>query len=138
MIVVVVWWRGESEMISRPSLCSHSVHLPGENCVNQTYNDMDFPIPVTWSKEVSDEEILAPEKSSDQQPTSVGPVALLDANLMGLSSRRARLTDLYRDVYSPETDPDPCGHIHLIKLKLLLGATKGRLLLLLLSREGYH
>jgi hypothetical protein len=32
------------------------VHLaiaePGQNCVNETFNDMDFPIPATWSKEV--------------------------------------------------------------------------------------
>ena len=32
------------------------VHLaiaePGQNCMNETYNDMDFPIPSTWSKEV--------------------------------------------------------------------------------------
>ena len=32
------------------------VHLaiaePGQNCMNETYNDMDFPVPSTWSKEV--------------------------------------------------------------------------------------
>jgi len=32
------------------------VHLaivePGQNCMNETYNDMDFPIPSTWQKEV--------------------------------------------------------------------------------------
>jgi hypothetical protein len=48
----------ELELSNHPerAIMQDIVHLaivePGQNCMNETYNDMDFPIPSTWSKEV--------------------------------------------------------------------------------------
>ena len=35
-----------------------SVEEPGQNCVNETYNDIDFPIPATWVNDVPRKDVF--------------------------------------------------------------------------------